>query len=213
LSALLTAGRVKRRLASRINGQRKRETVALSQDGYTIVYCTKGQFKKNAAWMRRTRFIQRWPRTLTRIGKKAMTNRLPNKQLRWTIFLGLLAFVYVGTFSAHEPATTKGDRQVAPRTGTDRKLTGLATGVEEDIGNYCKGDAACINNAYAQIERDKGRCATDADLQNFSRSYCEGFAVAAVVKNLKWGPGSDPIGLNSLAHLQRRMNALQREFN
>ena len=27
-----------------------------------------------------------------------MTNRLPNKQLRWTIFLGFLALVYVGTF-------------------------------------------------------------------------------------------------------------------
>lgn len=163
--------------------------------------------------MRKTRFIQRKPRMLARIGKKAMTNRLPNKQLRWTIFLGFLALVYVGTFSVHEPATTKGDRQVASRTGTDRKLTRLPAGLEEDIANYCKGDAACINNAYAQIERDKGRCATDTDLKNFSRSYCESFAIAAVMTNLKWVPSSDPIGLNNLAHLQRRMNALQREFN
>ena len=142
-----------------------------------------------------------------------MTKRLPNKRLRWTIFLGLLAFVYVGTFSVHELAITKGDRQVASSTGTDRKLTRLPSGVEEDIANYCKGDAACINNAYAQIERDKARCATDKDLQNFSRSYCESFAIAAVMTNLKWGPGSDPIGLNNLAHVQRRINALQREFN
>ena len=119
-----------------------------------------------------------------------MTKRLPNKRLRWTIFLGLLAFVYVGTFSVHELAITKGDRQVAS------KLTRLPTGVEEDITNYCEGNDACINNAYAQIERNKGRCATDTDLQNFSRSYCESFAIAAVMTNLKWGPGSDPIGLN-----------------
>jgi hypothetical protein len=145
--------------------------------------------------------------------KKVMANRLPNKQVRWTMFLGFLALVYVGTFSVHEPAITKDDRRVAPRTGTDRKLSRLPAGFEEDIANYCKGNAACTNNAYAQIERDKGRCASDADLQNFSRSYCESFAIGAVMTNLKSGPGSDPIGLNNLAHLQRRMNALQREFN
>jgi hypothetical protein len=43
-------------------------------------------------------------------GKRAVTDRRPNKRLRWTIFLGLLALVYVGAFSVHEPATTKGNR-------------------------------------------------------------------------------------------------------
>jgi hypothetical protein len=85
--------------------------------------------------------------------------------------------------------------------------------VDENIANYCKGDTACTNNAYAQIERDKERCATDPDLQNFSRSYCESFAIAAVITNLTWGPGSDPIGLNNLTHLQHRLRTLQRELD
>jgi hypothetical protein len=142
------------------------------------------------------------------MGNRAVTNERPNKRLRWTLFLGFLGLVYVGAFSVHEPAITKGDKQVVSAPETGRNATLLPFGVEEAIANYCKGDAACTNNAYAQIERDKQRCATDPDLQNFSRSYCENFAGAAVITNLR-GPGSDPIGLNNLAHFQRRLKALQ----
>ena len=142
-----------------------------------------------------------------------MPNQRPDKRLRWTLFLGFLALVYVGAFSVHKPATTtKGDK-LASTTEDSRKSTRLPAGVEEDIANYCKGDAACRNSAYVQIERDKERCATDPDLQNFARSYCESFAIAAVITNLKWGPGSDPIGLSNLAYLQRRITALRRELN
>jgi len=146
------------------------------------------------------------------MGKRAVTNQRPNKRLRWTLFLGFLALVYVGAFSVHEPVTAKGDK-LALTTEASRKLARLPVGVEEDIANYCKRDSACTNNAYAQIERDKERCATDPDLQNFSRSYCESFALAAVITNLTWGPGSDPIGLNNLTHLQHRLRALQRELD
>jgi hypothetical protein len=146
------------------------------------------------------------------MGKRAVTNQRPNKRLRWTMCLGFLALVYAGAFFVHEPATTKGDK-LASRTETSRKSNRLPVGVGEDIANYCKGDTACTNNAYAQIERDKERCATDPDLKNFSRSYCESFAIATVITNLKWGPGSDPIGLNNLTHLQHRLRTLQRELD
>ena len=146
------------------------------------------------------------------MGKRAVTYQRPNKRLRWTLFLGFLALVYVGAFSVLEPATTKGDK-LASTTETSGKSTHLPAGVDENIANYCKGDTACTNNAYAQIERDKERCATDPDLQNFSRSYCESFAIAAVITNLTWGPESDPIGLNNLTHLQHRLRTLQRELD
>ena len=145
-------------------------------------------------------------------GKRAVTDRQPNKRLRWTIFLGLLALAYVGAFSVHEPATTKGNR-LTSTTESSRKSTRVPADVEQAIANYCERDTACTNNAYAQIERDKERCATDQDLQNFSRSYCETFAIGSVIANLKWGPGSDPIGLNNLLLLQHRLKALQRELN
>ena len=141
-----------------------------------------------------------------------MRNQRPDKRLRWTLFLGFLALVYVGAFSVYEPAITKGDK-LTSTTERNRKSMRLPAGVAEDIANYCKGDTECANNAYAQIERDKERCTTDPDLQNFSHSYCESFATEAVITNLKSGPRGDPIGLNNLAHFQRRMNALQRELN
>jgi hypothetical protein len=145
------------------------------------------------------------------MGKRAVTNPRPNKRLRWTIFLGFIALVYVGAFSVHDAGTAKGDKQVASTTET--KSTGLPAGIADDIANYCSSDAGCINHAYAQIERDEKRCATDPDLQHLARSYCENFAIGAVVTNLKWGPGTKPIGLNNLAQLQRRLKALQRELN
>ena len=134
------------------------------------------------------------------MGKRAVTNQRPNKRLRWTMCLGFLALVYVGAFFVHKPAATKGDKLAS--TTESQRSNPPPVGVEEDIANYCKGDTACTNNAYAQIDRDRERCATDPDLQNFSRSYCESFAIATVITNLKWGPGGDPIGLNNLTHLQ-----------
>ena len=212
LSTLLIALHVPCRLASRINGQGKEKTSHRADVVIRWFIAPKANSKKRGVDEKDT-FYPKMAAPAYTDWKKVMTYRLPNKQVRWTIFLGFLALVYVDTFSVQVPAITKDDRRVASGTGTDRKLTRLPTGFEQDIANYCKGDAACINNAYAQIERDKGRCATDTDLQNFSRSYCESFAIAAVMTNLKWGPGSDTIGLNNLVHLQRRMNALHREFN
>src|SRR5215469_6381593 len=66
------------------------------------------------------------------LGKRAVTYQRPNKRLRWTLFLGFLALVYVGAFSVHEPVTAKGDK-LALTTEASRKLARLPVGVEEDI--------------------------------------------------------------------------------